>query len=375
MCGDSLIANEIGGNIPGDIDEGASMRPIRMNYNNVPRRLYDRISWNKPIWRRMDNAAWTKSNFNVLNVSFFDGDSASEKYYYCNTSGGYAEITIPQGYEHFAFICRTAYGKGKINVTLNGGAVGTYSNPYYTSQVSTNTVVNETIVPQTIDRGLSQINTGFATGDGNPIAIYTYYNLPSGQDNVLRFTANDATEIDVWGGFYWTGNTCAVINLGHGGHTTSDLKSHYIDELFPCDYDAIIFEVPEMNNLRLTLDKTKNDLEYYFSKLAGKDVLFTSCNPLGLSIVHDVNYYTEYNDPTQEQVNSLVRNIMFSNAKPFINLFDYYKQNIENRGGTLAGGEGGLWYTWDGQHGNPAGVKMWSDILWSELKNKPITFD
>ena len=373
FAGDSLIANDIGGSLPEAVDEGSGARPPRMEYNNVPRRFYDKVSWNKPTWRRLDHTDWTKSNFSELSYDW-DG-SSTEQLFKSTASGAYAEIVVPQGYEHFALVCRTASGKGKIDVTLNSGSVGTYTNPYYSATVETNSVVTDDVVPQNIARGLSQINTGVGSGAGNPLAIYTYFNLPSGQSNTLRFTANSSTEVDIWGGFYWTGNTCAVLNIGHGGHTTTDLKTHYVDELFPIDYDAVVFEIPEMNNLRLTLAQSEADIKYFFNNLIGKDVLFTSCNPLGLSIVHDENFYTTYSDPTQEQVNDLVRLMMFQAGKPFIDLFAYYTQKIVSRGGTLVGGQGGLWYTWDGQHGNEAGVKVWADCLWSELKNKPITIE
>ena len=58
--------------------------------------------------------------------------------------------------------------------------------------------------------------------------------------------------------------------------------------------------------------------------------------------------------------------------EPFVDLFQYFKWNIENRGGTLQGGEGGIWYTHDGQHGNEAGVKMWFDSIKKIIVNKLI---
>lgn len=375
--GDSLIANEIGGAIPAEFDEGDTMRPMRLLTNGVPRRLYDFLSWNRPTWRRLDNAAWTLSGF----AQFTEGglfEGTPEKYWNATTAGAYVEITIPDGMEHFALVARTKAGYGKLNVTLNGGAIGTYPNPYWDAKVATNRVVNSSVVPQNVPRGVSQIDLNFGvSGTGNPYAVFEFNNLPAG-DNVLRFTTNSATRVDVWGGFYWSGNTCVVMNIAHGGHTTSDLiNQNLTDELYNAGYDAVLFEVTEMNNTRLTLNQTEADLRAIIDRLREIDIdyCFTSCNPLGLSIVHDTNFYTNLLNPSQFEINERTRKVMNELNAPFVDLFQYFSWHIANRGGSLLGGEGGLWYTWDGQHGNPAGVKIWFDCLKKIMTNKPLMFD
>lgn len=381
-AGDSLTANAIGGNIPSQIDEGNNnCRPMRLLTNSVPRRLYDYISWNKPIWRRLDHSDWTKSGWTAFSSSQMDTicQGTNPGLWGASSQGSYAEITIPQGYEHFAIIVRLKSGNGTLDVTLNGGDVGTYTNPYYTSKVATNTVVDASVVPQYIARGLSAINTNSGTtATGNIYHIVEYNNLPSGQANTLRFTTASATEVDIWGGFYWSGNTCVVMNIAQGGHTTSDLlNDHLPDELFAEDYDAVLFEVTEMNNLRLSLSQTKTDLQTIVSTLKTMDVehCFTSCNPLGLSITYDTNFYTNYTNPTQLQINDAVGELLKANGEAFIDLFQYFRWHIERRGGTLTGGQGGLWYTHDGQHGNEAGVKLWFDALRKVICDKAIMID
>ena len=374
MEGDSLIANAIGGNIPIELDEGITKRPIRMSVNNVPRRVYDYLSWNKPNWRRLDDLDWTNNGFTSFTEDgMFEG--TTDSYWKAQSAGAYVEITIPDGMEHFALLCRTKNGYGTLNVTLNGGSVGTYVNPYYTSKVSTNSVVNSVVVPQNIERGPSQIdlNKGISS-TGNPYHIVEFNNLPAG-DNILRFTTVTDDRCDVWGGFYWTGNTLVVMNIAHGGHTTTDLiNQHLEDELYNGEYDACIFEVTEINNLRLTLDQTENDLKAITARLKSLnlDFVWTSCNPLGLSIEHDTNFYTTYLSPSQEMVNERVRNVLFNLSVGFLDIFQYFKFDIINRGGTLLGGEGGLWYTWDGQHGNENGVKHWFDYIKKIFVGKPI---
>ena len=395
--GDSLIANAIGGAIPSDVDEGDTMRPMRLLTNGVPRRLYDFLSWNKPTWRRLDHPDWTKSGFSAVTNwnnqtngnanAVFHG--TNEKYHKATTSGAYCEITVPDGFEHFAIICRTRSGNGSLGVTINGVAPSTltYSNPILegnpektaselTTLLLTNSVVTTDVCPINVPCGADAIslNKG-TTACGNPYAIYEFNNLPEG-DNVIRFTSASSAEVDVWGGFYWSGHTMVVMNIAHGGRTTSDLLTYYLpDELFAADYDAVLFEVTEMNNTRLAIDQTENDLLSIISRLEDKgiDHCFTSCNPLGLSIVHDTNFWTADSIVTNQlTINNKVREIMFALGQPFVDLFTYYKWRIENKGGTLEGGEGGLWYTWDGQHGNPLGVKIWVDCLKKVLANKAI---
>lgn len=395
--GDSLIANTIGGEIPSEVDEGDTMRPMRLLTNGVPRRLYDYLSWNKPTWRRLDHSDWTKSGFSAVTNwnnqtngnanAVFHG--TNEKYHKATTSGAYCEITIPDGYEHFALICRTKSGNGALGVTINGAAPSTltYCNPILdgnpeetveqlTTLLETNSVVTTDVCPINVACGADAIslNKG-TTACGNPYAIFEFNNLPEG-DNVIRFTAASSAEVDVWGGFYWSGHTMVIMNIAHGGRTTSDLLTYYLpDELFAADYDAVLFEVTEMNNTRLLIDQTENDLLSIIAKLEdiGIDHCFTSCNPLGLSIVHDTNFWNADTIVTNQlTINNKVREVMFAKGQPFIDLFTYYKWRIENKGGTLEGGEGGLFYTWDGQHGNPLGVKIWVDCLKKILSNKAI---
>lgn len=378
-AGDSLIANAIGGSIPSSVDEGAdNRRPMRLLTNGVARRLYDYISWNKPTWRRLDHSDWTKSGWSAFTNSQMNTicQGINPGLWKSTAQGSYAEITIPQGYEHFAIIVRLKSGNGTLNVTLNGGAVGTYTNPYYTSKVATNSVVNASVVPPNIARGLSTINTNSGTTvTGNIYHIVEYNNLPSGQANTFRFTTASATEVDIWGGFYWSGNTCVVMNIAQGGHTTSDLlNDHLPDELFAEDYDAVLFEVTEMNNLRLSLEQTTIDMQIIINRLRemGVDHCFTSCNPLGLSIEHDTNFYANYLNPSQLDINNAVSGLLKEQAEAFIDIFQYFRWHIERRGGTLLGGQGGLWYTWDGQHGNDAGVKLWFDALIKVIADKSI---
>ncbi len=379
LVGDSLTANEIGGNIPTDLDEGSTMRPMRLLTNNFPRRLYDAWNWNKPKWRRLDHADWTKSAFATFDASaMFEG--TQEVYHKAETLGAYIEIVIPSGYEHFALLCHQLEGLGKLNVTLNGGAIGTFENPYYNAKVETNIVVTSSIVPELIAHGPSQIDLN-KTGSsitGNPYHVVEFNNLPSGQANTLRFTCNDATQCNVWGGFYWTGNTMVVINIAHGGHTTTDLMDQHLqDELYDENYDHIIFEVPIMNNLRLTLAQTQTDLEAIILALSGKDVVFTSCNMGGLSITYDCNMWIlpEWNDPNMVEINDRAKTVMVAKGSKYIDILDYFIKLTESRGGTLNGGEGGLWYTHDGQHGNEAGCREWFNILvrmWPTIHHKAI---
>ncbi len=384
FAGDSLTANQIGGAIPADLDEGNSMQPMRLLSNNFPRRMYDALSWNKPIWRRLDNTDWTNSTFvNFTEAGMFEG--TSEVYYRSGTSGGYIEITVPTGSENFALICRQKAGSGKLNVTLNGGAIGSYANPYYDAKVLTNVNVTTAQVPAFLPRGLSQIDlnkTGSSTV-GNPYHIVEFKNLPPNQDNVLRFTMNSNTSCDVWGGFYWSGSTMVAMNIGHGGHTTTDLLTEHLqDELFDEIYDHIIFEIPEMNNVRLSLVQSETDIRSIITTLKGRDVVYTSCNMYGLSITYDVNMWPYYTPggggataTSIDLLNEKVNEIMADEKEAFIDIYDHFVKLIAARGGSLTGGEVGLWYTHDGQHGNEAGCREWFNVLYKNWMNLHFKFN
>lgn len=384
FAGDSLIANAIGGEIPTNYYEGSeSTLPMRLRTNNIPRRFYDKLSWNKPEWRRLDNSEWTKSGFSTFTENdLFAG--TQEVYHTAHQSGSYARITVPDGYEHFALIVRTKSGNGSFGVQINGVNPSslTYENPILTyntertsaqliNMLENNSYVNTDVVPINLPVGANVIDTNIGTTPtGNPYAIYQWNNLPAG-DNEIQITAISG-RIDIWGCFWWSGNTMVVINCAHGGHTNEDLDHHYPDELYGIDYDLVFYEVPEMNNLRLSLERIETAIKKVYTNLDKQDVVYTSCQALGLSIVHNTNFYASYTNPTQRQINDLVREIMFHNQKPFIDLFTYYEILTKQRGGTVEHGDVGLYFTWDGQHGNEIGVEIWSDILISLAKTKPI---
>lgn len=374
--GDSLTANLIGGSIPSNLDEGNTMQPMRLLSNNFPRRMYDALSWNKPIWRRLDNINWANSGFtSFTEADLFDG--TQEVYYTSSVINSYIEITVPQGYENFALICRQKDSYGSLNVTINGSAPGTYPNPYWDAKVLTNTVVNSSVVPQFLDIGPAVIDLDKpgSSIQGNPYYIVEFNNLPTGQPNVIRFTVASNVRCDVWGGFYWSGQTLVCMNIAHGGHTTTDLlNDHLQDELFDANYDMIIFEIPEMNNQRLTLLQTESDLNTIINILKGKNVVYTSCYPWGLSITYDVNMWTFYTNPNLLEVNNLVRNVITSQDEAFIDIFDYFQQLIEARGGSLPTGETGLWYTHDGQHGNIDGCREWFNALYRKWVDLHFSF-
>src|SRR5690606_20049490 len=81
FVGDSLFANPTGGDIP-DV-EPLTQRPIRLGQsNNLARRFYDYMSWNKPQWRRLDDSSWTKSGWTVINTtSIFEPTYTNETYH------------------------------------------------------------------------------------------------------------------------------------------------------------------------------------------------------------------------------------------------------------------------------------------------------
>lgn len=340
--GDSLMANEIGGPVP-DF-EGEGRFPLMLSVNNIPRRVYDLISWNKPQWRNLFDADWIKSGWTDDKNSVLNRAHTLE-HYYLSQNGATASITIPAGYSNFAIICRKISSAGRsLSVNMDG-------------------------TPITVGNPVIQLSDTYTTA----FHIEQYLGIDNSQSHAMQITASGACH--VWGIFYWEGNTLAVSNVARGGHTLGGLMQYFDADVTKNNPDAVLFEVTELNNLRDSLDKTVSDLSWFVGQLKGKDHCFMSCNPLGRSPLNpDTNYYAMYDNPNQEQVNKAVHDYLYSVNEPFVDVFNAFKWKIQNRGGTLENGEGGLWYTQDGQHGSPDGQREWFNIIRYIFENKPIRY-
>lgn len=354
IVGDSLMANDYGGAVPGGVDEGLTRRPIRLDCNSVPRLIYDYLSFNKATHRRLDDADWTKSgtwtSFNDTTV--WEPPHTFSAYHSSIAANAYAEIAVPNGNENFALIVHKDAAFGKLDILLNGGSIAAYG-------------------PSQID--LARVRNN-ASDIGNPFYTVLYTGLPAGVNTIRVRKENNATKVDVWGGFYWTGVTLVVHNVAHGGHTLDGLYTqHMTAEVVENNFDAIMFELPIMNDVgSKTSAVSVQDLVKSLTKIGHKDVMFYSPNPFGDNGA-GTNYYPLYTAPSMEETSNALCRYMYKNAIPFVNCFEMFKRKIENRGGTLAGGQGGLYYTTDGQHPSVAGAREWFGLLKPYISNKPIS--
>lgn len=366
MFGNSLFANALGDTVAGGNDSTYAERPPRMGYFNFPRRVFDylKTNYSKPKWRRIDHTDWKKdAGWAVYNLaSIWEPIHSNSKYGYTQTKNDTASITVPNGYEHFALIVMkddTTFGKNNtdsLQVELNNGDISAYGETLINTQRARLT----------------------ATDLGNPYYTIIWDSLPAG-DNRIRITHQGTNEtLAIWGGFYWTGQALAVYNVAHGGHSMEELMlNHYTSEVSENDFDAIILEYPVINDV--SKETIANSVQYFnaiIDSTAGKDVLFMSCPPCGTDPRDgDPNNYGLYTDPTMETLADTLTAVAWATRTPWINVFDFFQKKIENKGGTLEGGQGGYWYTWDGEHPNEAGLREWFNILKScALINKPITF-
>lgn len=357
IVGDSLMANTTGGAIPVELDEGATRRPMRLTTNNISRRIYDLLSWNKPQHRRFDDVDWIKSGtWNTVSSAVFEG--GSEVYGSSTSSGAYLEISIPDGFENFAFTCRKQEGFGVLNVTLNGSDISQYGDSY-------------------IDLNREKQNV---SDFGNPFFKVVYNGLPSGVNTIRIAKESNTTEVQIFGGFYWSGNTLIIDNVSHGGHSLRDmlLQSHLQAEVIENDFDAILYQLPLMNITGDGLPVTQSEAnlkQIISSVVPNKDVAFISCHPMGVNPVDiNTNYYADNVDPSMEDYNLALKKIILDNNLPFVDVFSIFKTKVENRGGSLLGGEAGLWYTHDGQHQSPEGMTEFWNIIRYIFNNKPISY-
>lgn len=356
VAGDSLMANYYGGVIPDD--EGVSRRPIRLDINSIPRRIYDLLSWNKAEHRRIDDSDWVRSGTwtAVNDTTVWEPQHPDTLYHASSAANSYVEIVVPSGNESFAFICQKMPAQGIVDITLNGGSIAAYG-------------------PSSVD--LARANTG--VGDnGNPYCTVLYTGLPAGVNTIRISKRNDTNEVRLWGGFYWTGQTMVLHNVAHGGHTMAALiaQGHMQAEVLENDFDAILFELTVMNEASAprTVAQSQADLQTIFDTyFAGKDIAVMTPFPFGDNGA-GTNFYALYDDPTMQETCDGLRNTCYKNSVPFVNVFNIFKKKIENRGGTLEGGETGLWYTTDGQHPNEVGAREWFNVIRFIFEDKPIRY-
>ena len=335
------MANEIGGVVPDFEGEGAF--PLMLSVNNIPRRIYDLISWNKPIWRNLFHIDWTKTGWTDDKASVLQRYHNLE-HYYLATNGATASITIPSGYENFAILCRKSTTAGSLNVTIGGVAV-TVGNPNPTMTAAFN----------------------------NSFHVEEYLGISPTGDKTLQIESVGVNH--VWGIMYWSGNTLMVSNIARGGYDMGMLKNYWNAEFVQNNPDAIIFEIPELNQLRGTIEGGLLDLGYFVNELKWKDHCFMGCNALGTDPSDGTpNYWDSYLDPNQRDFNDAFRNLLFKAGEPFIDVFHAFELKVLNRGGTLEDGDCGLWYTHDGQHGSEAGQREWWNIIRYVFENKPIRY-
>jgi hypothetical protein len=366
IMGDSIFANSYGGSIP--VDEGDTMRPPRLTFNNMARRIYDKLVYNAPKFRRLDHADFTRSTLSGGDDFGEETDNTYcpwrpcgtyEKYFYTLEPSAYCEITIPDGYENFfiMYATREAYGTDMdpaIAVTLNGGDISAYGSAV-------------------LDTYRKTLTGEHVRGFGSMTAEYN--NLPAG-DNVIRLTkSNDTTAFMLWGIGYWSGDSVLISNLSYGGSAT-DQHAYYIPQYFnQVAYDLCIYQMPNMNNCSHGLDE-RDHAKALFSILSEPNftrdnALFVTTYPMGTDPRDDdPNYYAIYNDPTQQEHTELCIKILCYLGFSYIDAYKYFRLDILSRGDTVENGGGG-YYTSDGQHPSESGADLFDTYFTDKLSQIP----
>lgn len=355
VWGDSLMANPTGGDIPIALLETITRRPQRLSKSNtIARRIYDDFSWNKPNWRRLDDTDWTLTGTwtNINDTTLYEPVYDTEKYHRSIFENSSATIIVPIGNENFSLIYRTGVNSGIFEVFVNG----------------TSRIVIDTNKPT-------------AGHTGNPYKRLDISDLNISQNNEIKITRvnSNTNPIYIWGGFYWTGNTSIVVNVAHGGHTLQNLIDQHIqDEVVDNKFDAFIMELTLMNDAARIIDSSNtvaasiNALNYILDNIVkDKDLILMSCQPYGLNPSNQsINYYTQY--PGMEELKNELKKVIFNKGLPFIDVFEYFKKKIINKGQTLVSGQGALDYTWDGQHQSELGMIEYYNMIKSVLINCPL---
>jgi len=356
VFGNSLMANNYGGTIAGDINT----IPPRLVPNNIPRRIYDYLNTNySPIaYRGLTHANWTLTGSWAFYDSskIFDPDygASTSSYLYTSTKLDSASIVLGDTVTAFSLI---VYRNDSLSTT------------YFTDSLLV--YVNDTLYSVN-----STYHADYNSADrGNPYWLITFDSLSTAITKWVRIVNGGYNEIvALWGIAYWDGNGFMLFNSAHGGHTMAELISHghFQAQVLDNNPDAVLLEIPLMNETAHTTSPLSvQSLITICDSLKNKDVAFMSTNPMG-KVGAGTNYYTLY--PGQEARNDSLRAIVIQKGKPYIDVFHYFKLKTANRGGTLDNGDAGFW-TSDGQHPNTAGALEWFNFIKSAfLINKPITF-
>jgi hypothetical protein len=365
VVGDSILANDLYATTSPS-DEGAAMRPPRMETNNVVRRIYDDRKYNVPIYRRLDHADWTKSTLSGDNdfPAFFSGEgfisnNPSESYFLSVTQNSYCEIIIPDGYENFAILYCKKYQTATVNhdsdiaVTINGGDISAYGDAIINSYV-----------------GLGVLQNGHA------LAVYS--SLPVG-DNTIRLTkSNDVEVFSIWGCMYWTGNTMKLNQFAIGGLATNFMSTYTSSWIKTENLYNWIFQLSGINDCGQSITAVARAYAlmnlFLNNEVDLENMLFISTHPFGTDPSDgSPNYYTTYDEPlTIKQGYTLYTCLLTWVGAYFVDLFRLFERDITTvRGGTLEGGESGGYYTLDGQHLDEDGVKIFYNYLIADLPQIP----
>lgn len=344
---DSLIRNNAGGPIP-NLEPIHERPPGLGDGNTLLRRVYDLVSWNRPVWRRLNHPlAWTKTGLwtTVNNGTIWEGKDLTDVYHTTNAPGASASITVPAGYENFSLICRKGTDSGSIEIYVNN------------------------VLRETVDT--LKPNAGHT---GNPFHRVDIFELPAGQDNVIKIVnkSTNTKPIFVWGSGYWSGSTTMVFNVAHGGHTLNDyLTQHFEDEVMDQKPDAFILELPLMNEARVNdIPLALQSLKTMLDRLEGIELLTMSTNPMGLTQDRLTNWYTSHSP--MEPINEALKAELWRRKKGYVGILESFKKTGYSLGFTLESGELGFKYTTDGQHQNPEGMLKWWNILLPIFKQMPI---
>lgn len=371
MNGDSIMANSYASAISGD--EGDTLRPPRLTTNTIPRRLYDKLKYNAPLFRRLDHADWTHSDlggggddFSVLSLAAdlpFSPLNTDEKYFRTVEPEAYCEIDIPDGYENCAFVYRKTYQwsdlaefDSAVAITLNAGSIAAYGD----------STIDET--------ALDDVGDEDSKGYGLNLAIYE--GLPSGVNTIRLTKSNDALNFHLWGVLYWSGNSMVLLNNAYNGQTIEDLSAQSFQHTLVNTFDLGLMQLPNQNN-------SSKDLELYnqaaalcrFLNNAGYPLdktLLYGTNPFGiLPSVPTTNYYALNTTPNFKDCTELDMKLLGYFGVNYIDVFRYFETDIISRGGTLEGGEAGNYYTDDGQHPNDDGADAFDTFLVDKLSAIP----
>jgi len=299
--------------------------PPRNNVSMLQRYIYDYLNYNKPKFRNVNHADWTKSGSWTSELTA--KQPRLDKIMFPSANGDYAELTVDGAdgewfglifegigsrvylgsvygtavYRLGAWVAPPSTGIANIQVAESSDGGGSYTSfAAPSTYASIKGKWNETSFLDSngdesteYDDAIDDFDTAPTTpgsGTYDECSLYnTYYNLDPAKMYKFRVYQNagaTTNPIRLWGSMQWSGKTILINNFAIPGLNWDQIaeysKGDYV--LSGCNY--MLVEAPIYHDGNYTKAEVKSRVDSFISKIksyANLELLIFSCSPGGIA--------------------------------------------------------------------------------------------